>query len=53
MSDVVAFRNGTITVIANVGDTAIALPDGIVIASSGPITGSALPADTAVWLADD
>ena len=51
--DVIAFRNGTITVIANVGDTPIALPDGIVIASSGPITGSALPADTAVWLADD
>jgi len=51
--DVIAFRNGTVTVIANVGDTPVALPDGIVIASSGPIAGGALPADAAVWLADD
>ena len=51
--DVIAFRNGTIAVIANAADAPIALPDGIVIASSGPITGAVLPADTAVWLADD
>ena len=51
--DVLAFRNGTVTVIANVGDAPVALPGGIVIASSGPITGQVLPADTAVWLADD
>ena len=50
--DVIAFRNGTITVVANAGDAPVALPDGIVIASSGPITGGALPADAAVWLAD-
>jgi alpha-glucosidase len=51
--DVIAFRNGSVTVIANVGVAPIALPDGIVIASSGPISGAALPADAAVWLADD
>ena len=38
------------TVIANIGDTAIPLPHGNVIATSGPITGGKLPADTAVWL---
>ena len=52
-ADVLAFRNGNVTVIANVGDAPVALPDGIVIASSGPVAGSVLPADTAVWLADD
>ena len=52
--DVLAFRNGNVTVVANTGDTSVELPDGIVIASSGPLGGSRmLPADTAVWLADD
>ncbi|WP_243076032.1 glycoside hydrolase family 13 protein [Microbacterium sp. SS28] len=51
--DVVAFRNGTVTVVANTGSTAVALPDGIVIASSAPVLGGTLPADAAVWLADD
>ncbi|MEU1971815.1 glycoside hydrolase family 13 protein [Microbacterium sp. NPDC019599] len=50
---VLAFRNRTITVVANTGDAPVALPDGIVIASSGPLAGQTLPADTAVWLADD
>ncbi|MDY0908021.1 glycoside hydrolase family 13 protein [Microbacterium sp. CFBP9034] len=52
-TDVVAFRNGNVTVVGNTGDTPIALPDGIVIASSGPIPGDELPADTTVWLAND
>jgi alpha-glucosidase len=50
---VVAFRNGTLTVVANTGSTPVALPDGIVIAASGPLGEATLPADTAVWLADD
>jgi alpha-glucosidase len=51
--DVVAFRNGDVTVIANVGDRPVALPAGNVIAASGPVAGGTLPADTAVWLAVD
>jgi alpha-glucosidase len=52
--DVLAFRNGNVTVVANTGDASVALPDGIVIAASSPLDGSgSLPADTAVWLADD
>jgi alpha-glucosidase len=51
--DVVAFRNGNVTVIANAGAAPVALPTGIVIASSGPVTGGELPVDTTVWLAND
>jgi alpha-glucosidase len=51
--DAIAFRNGNLTVIANTGSTPIALPGGIVIASSGPIAGGELPADTTVWLTND
>ena len=49
--DVVAFRNGNVTVIANLGSQPIALPGGIVIAASGPVIGGLLPVDTTVWLA--
>nr|BFF09504.1 hypothetical protein GCM10025699_08070 [Microbacterium flavescens] len=52
-TEVVAFRNGSVTVIGNTGATPVALPEGIVIASSGPLLGNELPADTTVWLADD
>ena len=51
--DALAFRNGNVLVIANTGSTPIPLPDGIVIASSGPIDGRELPADTTVWLSVD
>ncbi|GAA1977719.1 glycoside hydrolase family 13 protein [Microbacterium pumilum] len=50
-TDAVAFRNGNVTVLANLGSTPIALPDGIVIAASGPLAGRRLPADTTVWMA--
>lgn len=49
-TDVVAFRNGDVTVIGNTGSTPIALPTGSVIAASGAITAGELPADTTVWL---
>jgi alpha-glucosidase len=52
-SDVLAFRNGNVTVVANIGDTDISLPHGNVIAASEPIAGGVLPADTAVWLESD
>lgn len=50
--DVMAFRNGGLTVVANTGTDAVTLPSGVVVAQSGPLAGDTLPADTAVWLAD-
>lgn len=47
--EVLAFRNGAVTVVANVGSTHVPLPDGEVLLASGPVEG-ALPADTTVWL---
>jgi alpha-glucosidase len=52
-ADVLAFRNGNVTVVANIGSKPIALPDGNVIAASGPITAGRLPVDTTVWLEVD
>lgn len=51
--DIVAFRNGNVTVIANLGDAPLPLPAGDVLVSSGPLTGGALPIDQTVWLAAD
>jgi alpha-glucosidase len=51
--DVLAFRNGNVTVVANIGSAPIALPDGNVIAASGPIPAGRLPVDTTVWLRVD
>lgn len=51
--DVMAFRNGAVTVVANTGSTPIPLPEGIVIASSGPVVGDQVPADTTVWVVND
>ncbi|MGO1629219.1 MULTISPECIES: glycoside hydrolase family 13 protein [unclassified Microbacterium] len=49
--DVVTFRVGEVTVIANLGEQAVPLPQGAdVLVSSGPLDGGALPNDTAVWL---
>ncbi len=47
---VIAFRNGNVTVVANIGEKAIPMPHGNVIATSGPITRGKLPVDTAVWV---
>lgn len=49
-ADAVAFRNGNVTVVANTGSTPIALPSGIVIASSGPVADGELPGDTTIWI---
>lgn len=49
-ADVIAFRNGNVTVVANLGAKPVALPGGTVIAASEPFSGSSLPVDTAVWL---
>jgi len=47
---VVAFRNGSVTVIANTGDAAVQLPAGDVIVASEEFDSRQLPGDTAVWL---
>ncbi|SDO37280.1 alpha-glucosidase [Microbacterium sp. ru370.1] len=49
--DVVAFRNGSLLVIANLGDAAVELPAGEVLIASGPLDGERLPTDTTVWIA--
>ena len=48
--DVVALRNGGITVIANVGTAPVELPAGDVVLASGALDGRTLPVDTTVWL---
>jgi len=49
--DVVAFRNGAVTVIANVGSTPLELPtDATVLLTSSPLEDGAVGSDTTVWL---
>ena len=48
--DIVAFRNGDVTVIANTGSTSVELPEGEVLLSSEALTGHTLPGDTTAWL---
>jgi alpha-glucosidase len=48
--DAVAFRNGAVMVVANLGARPIAVPEGTVIAASGDLVDGALPTDTAVWV---
>jgi alpha-glucosidase len=49
-NDVVAFSNGEVTVISNLGAVAVELPAGEVLVSSEALGEAALPADTTVWL---
>jgi alpha-glucosidase len=49
-NDVVALRNGSVTVLANLGVTAVPLPGGDVVLASGPLDAGILPPDTTVWL---
>ncbi|MBN9153760.1 MAG: glycoside hydrolase family 13 protein [Microbacterium sp.] len=51
--DVIAFRNGNITVVANLGAAAVAVPSGRVLAASAPLGDGMLPPDTTVWVASD
>lgn len=50
--DVLTFRNGDVTVIANTGSTPVALPAGEVLVTSGPldVASAEVPGDTTVWL---
>ncbi|MBG6106422.1 glycoside hydrolase family 13 protein [Frigoribacterium sp. CG_9.8] len=47
---VVAFRNGSVTVIANTGAAAVALPAGEIIVASEAFDTRLLPGDTSVWI---
>ena len=51
--DVLAFRNGNVTVVSNLGATPIALSSATVLVASEPFEGAELPVDTTVWLAAD
>jgi alpha-glucosidase len=48
--DVLDLRRGDVRVVANVSASSIPLPDGRVLAASGPLAPGVLPADTTVWL---
>ncbi|WP_378147877.1 glycoside hydrolase family 13 protein [Cnuibacter sp. UC19_7] len=48
--DVLAFTNGDVTVIANLGAAPVELPVGDLLLSSEPLTEAALPTDTTVWI---
>jgi alpha-glucosidase len=49
--EVVAFRNGPVTVIANAGSGIVEIPAGAVAISSEPVT-TELPGDTTVWIVE-
>lgn len=48
--NVVAFRNGEVTVIANTGEVPVELPVAEELLSTVPLDGAALPGDATVWL---
>ena len=48
--DVLIFRTGHVTVVANTGSEVATLPAGEVLTASGPIEGGILPTDTTVWM---
>jgi alpha-glucosidase len=50
--DVVALRNGPVTVLANLGAASVPLPSGDLVLASGPLDAGSLPPDTTVWLVD-
>jgi alpha-glucosidase len=45
-----SFRNGAITVVANLGPEPVALPEGRVVAASSPADDGVLPVDATAWL---
>jgi alpha-glucosidase len=49
-SDVIAFRNGPIGIIANLGESDVTLPAGEVLVSSGELNGAVLPSHTTAWV---
>jgi alpha-glucosidase len=50
---VVAFHTGDLIVVANVTGDTVPLPEGTLVAASGPLAAEGIPADTTVWVAAD
>ena len=48
--DVLAFRNGELTIVANTSTAPAKLPAGEIVVASGPAGDGVLPGDTTVWL---
>ena len=48
--DVVSFRSGGVTVVANTGPGAAPRPAGEVLLASGPLGDGLVPGDTTVWI---
>ena len=48
--DVLAFTNGYVTVLSNIGSEPVTLPAGDVLVASEPVADGMLPADVTVWL---
>jgi len=48
--DALAFLSGGVLCVLNAGRTALALPDGEVLAASAPLLGGKLPPDSAAWV---
>jgi alpha-glucosidase len=48
--DVISFRSGRVTVLANTGPGSVPIPAGRVLVSSEPIAGETVPGDTTVWV---
>lgn len=48
--ETLAFRSGDVTVVANLGEQPLELPEGDVLLASGPLEGRSLPRDTTAWL---
>ncbi|HET8591642.1 MAG TPA: glycoside hydrolase family 13 protein [Nakamurella sp.] len=52
-TDVVAYRNGEVTVVANMGRSAVTIPPGAPLLASAPLPDDGtLPPDTTVWLTE-
>jgi alpha-glucosidase len=49
--DVLAFRNGNVTVVANLGADPVPLPAGELLVASGALADGAVPQDVTVWVA--
>lgn len=49
-NDVVAFRNGSIAIIANIGGSPVELPEGEVLVASGALAGPQLSPNTTAWV---
>jgi alpha-glucosidase len=49
-ADVLTFRNGGVTVVANTGAGSAPLPEGRIIVASGPVAADHIPGDTTIWL---